>query len=257
MELLLGHDHPSPEHNLQFRDPLILDILIHAIVSEILDLGRAIPSASSKAIDLLKRSDLTNGLARWKSYFDQMDVQSQQTEIARSALATYHLAGILRGRNIPATFAPCGTMSLGDWFKSFSPGVNDVSRAEQASPQIDREACIHAIHIIDLYLQESTSTKFQSFYQNRTAVIACLVLANYMSNLKQQNRSKAPPPETAELNTSNLLKLLGGKENLISGANYGLHQAAMVTATQLVTAVKSNIALHPGGMGRFTTHTWY
>ena len=114
VELLLGHDHPSPEHNLQFRDPLILDILIHAIVSEILDLGRAIPSASSKAIDLLKRSDLTNGLARWKSYFDQMDVQSQQTEIVRSALATYHLAGILRGRNIPATFAPCGTMSLGD-----------------------------------------------------------------------------------------------------------------------------------------------
>ena len=33
-EMLLGHDHPSSEHYIFFRDPLILDILIQAIVLE-------------------------------------------------------------------------------------------------------------------------------------------------------------------------------------------------------------------------------
>ncbi|KAG4427896.1 hypothetical protein IFR05_016621 [Cadophora sp. M221] len=108
LEIFLGHNHPGPEYDIYFQDPVILDIMIHAIGSEILDLGRAAPSASSKAIDLLRRSDLANGLARWKICFDLLALEIQGIDIAVSAQATYHLASILLREEISALIAGCG-----------------------------------------------------------------------------------------------------------------------------------------------------
>ena len=184
-----------------------------------------------------------------------MDIQSQETEIAGCTLATYHLACILLREKAPATIESRGTDICENWSVYFSSRENDESSDKQASFEMSREACIHAIKIIALYLQKGTSIKIRSFHQIRTTTIACMVLTTYMSNLKQQSKSKAPRPETVELSASTLLKLLGDEEHLLSGVNSRFGQAAMMTVIQLVTAVKGNIALHPGEMCRFSTHT--
>ncbi|PVH88669.1 hypothetical protein DL98DRAFT_622146 [Cadophora sp. DSE1049] len=248
--VLLGHDHPSPEYNNYFRDPVTMDVVIHAIVSEMLDLSRAVPTASSKAIDLLKKSDLGNGLARWRSYFDQMDAQIQESEIAASALATYHLAGIFLREEISALIASCGASSLESLTSFFSSSDNDDRSGKRDAFKIGKDACIHAVKIVKLYLRESFSTRIRSFYQNHTAVIACLVLTTYMSNIKQprepERREMASRHENSDINTSQLLKLLGDQESQTSGAESQYFEAAIAIATQLLKAVRDRVAVAPG-----------
>lgn len=105
MAIFLGDGHPGHEYNHYFHDHGILDIFIHALESEVLDLGRASPSASSKAIDILRRSDLTNALVRWEAYFHQLNTEPQ---LQRCGLVvTYHLATILLQEDISALVSSC------------------------------------------------------------------------------------------------------------------------------------------------------
>ncbi|KAK0110543.1 hypothetical protein ONS96_002149 [Cadophora gregata f. sp. sojae] len=248
--LFLGHGILGHEHKLHSQDPFILEILVHAIVSKILDLGRAIPTASSKAIDLLKRSDLANGLARWKSYFDQIDVQGRETETRLSALGTYHLASILLREEISDLIAVFGTSHLGSNTADFSPTNSDDRNSKQDPSPVGKDACIHAVKIIEIYLIQISSTTVQSFYQKRTAIIACLILTTCLSKSQQpqepKGRQVVSHNGSAENKVSQLLDLLGDPESHPLDRDSHHFEAALAVATQLVKSVRDHVATDPG-----------
>ncbi|KAH6711168.1 hypothetical protein BKA61DRAFT_738014 [Leptodontidium sp. MPI-SDFR-AT-0119] len=249
MEIFLGHSHPGPEYNNYFEDPVILDILIHAIGSEILDLGHAAPSASSKAIDLLRRSDLVNGLARWKSYFDQLDLETRETDIAVSIQVTYHLASIFLQEEVSALIAGFECSGFEGRTLCIPSNENDDGSGKRGQVKVGKDACVHAVNITNLYLRKRSPNKTRSFYENRTAVIACLVLTTYMANLKQplvSEGNQMSKPGITDRNTAQLLDFLDERASQTSIANSRHFEAAIATATELVKAIRDQVSLDPG-----------
>ncbi|KAH7336428.1 hypothetical protein BKA65DRAFT_553079 [Rhexocercosporidium sp. MPI-PUGE-AT-0058] len=248
MGIFLGHGHPSSEYDLYFQDAAILDILIHAIGSEILDLGRAVPSASSNAIALLRRSDLSYSLVRWKSYFDHLDPGTRGTGITVSSLIIYHLISILLREGTSASIEGYGANSVEGWMLYISSNDNSDGSGKHNPFKVGKDACLNATNILNLYLSKRSSAKSRSFFDDRTAVIGCLVLTTYMDNVKQPLASDGhqiiSSPEIMNNNVQPLLDLLEERASQSSSnANSQRVEVAMATAIQLVKSVREQIAL--------------
>jgi hypothetical protein len=212
MLLPLRTDHAQYGKRDNFLDfssnPFTVQIFIHGIASAVCEHRfRTVDSACGPSVDVLKLGEFEEALSRWHTCFISMSDADRETEMARSALITYHLVAILLRESLSDIQMAAGTAY--SWGRAVTP-----QRAQQAflplitTSPVGRDAYCHALEIVSLCLDgqigisspgsmQSDSQSHQSptpqpLYLTYNAFIGVLVLWAYGLGL---GRSKPPQPQ--------------------------------------------------------------
>jgi hypothetical protein len=216
MILPMRTDHPQYGKRDILRDfcsnPFAIQIFIHGIASTVFEHRfRTVDSACRPSVDVLKLSEFEEALFRWHTCFLSMDDVERETEIARSALITYHLVSILLRESLSDIQMAAGTSY--SWGRAVTP-----QRAQEAflplitTKPVGREAYFHALEVVSLCLNgriEISSTGSmqsknqlyksatpQPLYLTYNAFIGVLVLWAYGLGLGRSKTLQQQPADS-------------------------------------------------------------
>jgi hypothetical protein len=214
-----------PAHGGQYRpgrqsaledlssNPFTLQILIHAIASAVHHQNR-----SNTPFTPPHRSErYTDTLTGWLSAFDKMSPLDRTTEMARSALVTYHFVAIMLHENLSSIMMAAGS--------AYACGhVVTSQRAQEAfvlltsTKPVGRDAYRHALEIVGLCLVQKTEISSplspqqiqvqppSPLYVSYTAFLGVVVLWAYMIGRSQAPASSKPQHFISRMmNTGTLL----------------------------------------------------
>ena len=172
-----GNDNPN-------RSSLNMNVMIHGLISEILDLDRGLPSASSKAIHLLKSNDLKAALNRWHLAFRLMEDTERENEMAMSSLIIYHFALVLLEIDLEEIKTQAATcLKDRSAVTPLSGEQQFVSLGKSHFVEIAPEVRGHALEIIRLCLQ-GENTPHKSFFAAYPAYACVLILWGDETNIE-------------------------------------------------------------------------
>jgi hypothetical protein len=216
MILPMRTDHPQYGKRDSLRDffsnPFAIQIFIHGIASTVFEHRfRTVESACRNSVDVLKLGEFEEALSRWHTCFLSMGDVDRETEMARSALITYHLVSILLRESLSDIQMAAGTSY--SWGRAVTP-----QRAQEAflplitTKPVGRDGYFHALEIVSLCLNErmeiSSPGSMQSENQSRlsatpqplyltyNAFIGVLVLWAYGLGLGRSKTSQQQPADS-------------------------------------------------------------
>jgi hypothetical protein len=161
-----------------------MNVMIHGLMSEVLEVKRSLPSALSEAIHLLKSSDVKAALNRWYTNFSCMKDTEKQDEMAVSGLITYHFAFVLLEVDLEEIKEAVASVLKYDsavTSQSDEQGVGSLGKSDFV--EIAQEAREHALEIIRLYLQEE-NTPQTPLFSTYPAYICAVILWEDVSNFE-------------------------------------------------------------------------
>jgi hypothetical protein len=216
MLLPMRTDHPQYGKRDILRDfcsnPFAIQIFIHGIASTVFEHRfRTVDSACRPSVDVLKLGEFEEALSRWHTCFLSMGEVDRETEMARSALITYHLVSILLRESLSDIQMAAGTSY--SWGRAVTP-----QRAQEAflplitTNPVGRDAYFHALEIVSLCLngrieifspgsmqsenQLRLSATPQPLYLTYSAFIGVLVLWAYGLGLGRSKTSQQVPADS-------------------------------------------------------------
>jgi hypothetical protein len=234
LELLIPvhctHARPRRRATLQLfcSSAFTLQILIHGLTSAIFEHKfRGVDSGSSPSLQLLQLRDFEDGLASWMACFEHFSLDTECTELLRSALVTYHFASILLRESLSDILMAAGAAY--SWGRAVTPQrAQDAFLPLVSTQPVGQEAYRHALKILSLCVDvdgddEGTANASgirklpHPLYLTYNTFIAVLVLWAHvlgLSRLQGAKESRAQPAQSVWV-------IQGGKLNNVDPAEQG------------------------------------
>ncbi|OBT73201.1 hypothetical protein VF21_08720 [Pseudogymnoascus sp. 05NY08] len=183
-----------------------LQILVHGLASAVFEHKfRGVEAGSSPGLLLLQVRDFEDGLASWMACFERLAPETGCTELARSALVTYHFTSILLRESLSDILMAAGTAY--SWGRAVTPQRAQDAFVPLVSTQpVGQDAYHHALKILSLCLEdEDTSVNAEGgrralhpLYFTYNTFIAVLVLWAYTLGLSRTHSEKAGQLQPAQ-----------------------------------------------------------
>ena len=156
-----------------------MNILIHATAFGVIELNRSMPSASSKAIQLLKSADFKVALSRWLYCFDQMDRIEREEDLSRSALICYHLTYVLLDADINGILKAAGFHSHDDDVLALDTDTTPLPYSG------GYKVYLHLLNLLQICFEES-NTSPKPLHTVHTEFLTVLVFWAYAREVKHK-----------------------------------------------------------------------
>ncbi|OBT56684.1 hypothetical protein VE04_03559 [Pseudogymnoascus sp. 24MN13] len=203
--------HSRPRRRAAFElfcsSAFTLQILVHGLASAVFEHKfRGIEAGCSPGLQLLQIRDFEDGLASWMVCFERLAPETGCTELARSALVTYHFTSILLRESLSDILMAAGTSY--SWGRAVTP-----QRAQEAflplvgTQPVGQDAYRHALKIMSLCLDNEHGTAnadgarrmLHPLYLTYNTFIAVLVLWAYALGLSRTHSAPAGQPRPAQM----------------------------------------------------------
>lgn len=212
LELLIPvhctHSRPRRRATLQLfcSSAFTLQILVHGLGSAVFEHKfRGIEAGYSPSLQMLQIRDFEEGLASWMVCFEHLAPETGCTELARSALVTYHFTSILLRESLSDILMAAGTAY--SWGRAVTPQrAQDAFLPLVSTQPVGQDAYQHALKILSLCLEGEDSTAnaggvrrvLHPLYLTYNTFIAVLVLWAYALGLSRTHSAKAGHPKPAQ-----------------------------------------------------------
>ncbi|KFY64612.1 hypothetical protein V496_03149 [Pseudogymnoascus sp. VKM F-4515 (FW-2607)] len=213
LELLIPvhctHSRPRRRATLQLfcSSAFTLQILVHGLASAVFEHKfRGVEAGYSPSLQLLQVRDFEEGLASWMVCFERLAPETGCTELARSALVTYHFTSILLRESLSDILMAAGTAY--SWGRAVTPQrAQDAFLPLVSTQPVGQDAYRHALKILSLCIEDEEGTAncggarrvLHPLYLTYNTFIAVLVLWAYALGLSRTYSAKAGKPQPAQV----------------------------------------------------------
>ncbi|OBT65092.1 hypothetical protein VE03_05224 [Pseudogymnoascus sp. 23342-1-I1] len=212
LELLIPvhctHSRPRRRATLQLfcSSAFTLQILVHGLASAVFEHKfRGVEAGYSPSLQLLQIRDFEEGLASWMVCFERLAPETGCTELARSALVTYHFTSILLRESLSDILMAAGTAY--SWGRAVTPQrAQDAFLPLVSTQPVGQDAYRHALKILSLCVEDEDGTAnsggvrrvLHPLYLTYNTFIAVLVLWAYALGLSRTYSAKAGEPQPVQ-----------------------------------------------------------
>lgn len=202
--------HPRPRRRAALElfcsSAFTLQILIHGLASAVFEHKfRGIEAGYSPSLQVLQVRDFEKGLANWMACFERLAPETGCTELARSALVTYHFTSILLRESLSDILMAAGAAY--SWGRVVTPQrAQDAFEPLVSTQPVGQDAHSHALKILNLCLEYEDGTAnsagvgrlLHPLHLTYNTFIAVLVLWAYALGLSRTHSAKEEQPRPAQ-----------------------------------------------------------
>ena len=202
--------HPRPRRRPALKlfcsSAFTLQILVHGLASAVFEHKfRGVEAGNSPGLQLLQIRDFEDGLASWMACFERLAPETGCTELARSALITYHFTSILLRESLSDILMAAGTAY--SWGRAVTPQrAQDAFIPLVSTQPVGQDAYRHALKILSLCVEDEDGMGkagevrrvLHPLYLTYNTFIAVLVLWAYVLGLSRMHSAKAGHPQPAQ-----------------------------------------------------------